>query len=106
MMFIHLKFIRINPYKGNYSILKLKERVYLCIYGIILYKYGGLIEMIKKEMIDNFGIDRKTLNNWENNAESKRHILYKTLEALPADYVDNIKQQIKDKKENDRLLEE
>ena len=62
--------------------------------------------MIKKEMIDNFGIDRKTLNNWENNTESKRHILYRTLEALPAEYVDNIKQQIKDKKENDRLLEE
>ena len=64
----------------------------------------GFIAMIKKEMIDNFGIDRKTLNNWENNADSKRHILYKTLEALPAEYVVNIKQQLKDKKDNDMIL--
>jgi len=60
--------------------------------------------MIKKEMIDNFGIDRKTLNNWENQVDSKRHLLYRTLEALPAEYVDNIKKQIEEKKENDKLL--
>ena len=61
--------------------------------------------MIKKEMIDNFGIDRKTLNNWENNKTNKRYVLYKTLEALPVEYVDNVKKQIKEQEENDRLLE-
>ena len=61
--------------------------------------------MIKKDMIDNFGIDRKTLNNWENNKNNKRYVLYKTLEALPVEYVDNIHKQIKEQEENDRLLE-
>ncbi len=65
--------------------------------------------MIKKEMIDFFGIDRKTLNNWENNKENKRYLLYKTLEALPAEYVENIKRQIKEqeeeKRKNNALLE-
>ena len=56
-------------------------------------------------MIENFGITRKTLNNWENDIDSKRNILYKTLEALPAEYVENIKQHLKDKKENEKLLE-
>ena len=56
-------------------------------------------------MIDNFGLDRKTLNNWENNTQSKRYILYKTLEALPIEYVHGIKNQIKEQKENDKLLE-
>ncbi len=60
--------------------------------------------MIKKEIIENFGLDRKTLNNWENNVDSKRHILYRTLEALPAEFVENIKQQIADKKSNEELL--
>lgn len=60
--------------------------------------------MIKKEMIDNFGIDRKTLNNWENEKEKKRYILYKTLEALPMEYVENVKKQIKEQEENDKLL--
>jgi hypothetical protein len=62
--------------------------------------------MIKKEMIDNFGIDRKTLNNWENNPESKRYILYRTLEALPVDFVENIKKQEEDKKKNKKLLDD
>ena len=83
----------------------LKEREYLYIYGIILCKDRGFIKMIKKEMIDNFGLDRKTLNNWENNSETKRHILYKTLEALPIEYVENIQKHIKEQKENDRLLD-
>ncbi len=61
--------------------------------------------MIKKDMIDNFGIDRKTLNNWENNKTNKRYVLYKTLEALPVEYVDNVKKQIKEQEENDKLLE-
>ena len=61
--------------------------------------------MIKKEMIENFGIDRKTLNNWENNPESKRYLLYRTLEALPVEYVENVQKQIKEQEENDRLLE-
>ena len=60
--------------------------------------------MIKKEMINNFGIDRKTLNNWENNKTNKRYVLYKTLEALPVEYVDNVKKQIKEQEENDKLL--
>jgi transcriptional regulator with XRE-family HTH domain len=62
--------------------------------------------MIKKEMIENFGVTRKTLNNWENDKESRRYILYKTLEALPVEYVDNVKKQIKEQEENDRLLKE
>ena len=60
--------------------------------------------MIKKDMIDNFGIDRKTLNNWENNKTNKRYVLYKTLEALPVEYVDNVKKQIKEQEENNKLL--
>ncbi len=60
--------------------------------------------MIKKDMIENFGIDRKTLNNWENDKEKKRYVLYKTLEALPNEYVENIKKQIQEQIENDRLL--
>jgi len=66
----------------------------------------GIIKMIKKEMIDNFGLDRKTLNNWENNIESKRYVLYKTLEALPVEYVNGIKKQITEQNENDKLLKD
>jgi len=62
--------------------------------------------MIKKEMIENFGIDRKTLNNWENNKNKKRYILYKTLEALPVYFVENIKKQEEDKEKNEALLDE
>ncbi|WP_415407976.1 hypothetical protein ACLHDG_05435 [Sulfurovum sp. CS9] len=61
--------------------------------------------MIKKEMIENFGIDRKTLNNWENDKDKKRYVLYKTLEALPHEYVENIKKQIKERAENEKLLD-
>ncbi len=65
--------------------------------------------MIKKEMIELFGITRKTLNNWENDKTSKRYLLYKTLEALPAEYVENIKRQIneqeEEKRKNNALLE-
>jgi len=60
--------------------------------------------MIKKEMIENFGIDRKTLNNWENDKMKKRYILYKTLEALPVDFVENVKKQEEDKEKNEALL--
>jgi len=60
--------------------------------------------MIKKEMIENFGITRKTLNNWENDKNTKRYLLYKTLEALPAEYVENVKKQIKEKEENNSQL--
>lgn len=56
-------------------------------------------------MIDNFGVTRKTLNNWENDKTSRRYILYKTLEALPVEYVENVRKQIKEQEENDRLLE-
>ena len=60
--------------------------------------------MIKKEMIENFGITRKTLNNWENDKRSKRYILYKTLEALPLEYVEGIKTKIKEEEENNEKL--
>lgn len=60
--------------------------------------------MIKKEMIENFGLTRKTLNNWENDTSSKRYILYKTLEALPVDYIEGIKTQIKEQEENNEKL--
>ena len=62
--------------------------------------------MIKKEMIENFGIDRKTLNNWENHKDKKRYVLYKTLEALPVDFVKNVKKQEKDKQRNEELLKD
>jgi len=60
--------------------------------------------MIKKEMIENFGITRKKLNNWENDKSSKRYILYKTLEALLVDYVENVKKQIREQEENNSKL--
>jgi len=60
--------------------------------------------MIKKEMIENFGMNRKTLNNWENDPSNARHLLYKTLEALPLEFVENIKKQLEEKKANEDLL--
>jgi len=62
-------------------------------------------KMIKKEMIEKFGVTRKTLNNWENDKETKRYILYKTLEALPVEYVENVIKQIQEQEENDKLLD-
>jgi len=61
--------------------------------------------MIKKEMIEHFGVTRKTLNNWENDKKTKRYMLYKTLEALPVEYVENIKKKLEEEEENNRLLE-
>ena len=55
-------------------------------------------------MIENFGVTRKTLNNWENDKTSKRYILYKTLEALPVEYVENVRKQIKEQEENNEKL--
>jgi len=63
-----------------------------------------ILTMIKKEMIENFGIDRKTLNNWENNKENKRYVLYRVLEELPVEFVENIKKREKEKLENEKLL--
>ena len=60
--------------------------------------------MNKKEMIENFGFDRKTLNNWENGAKEKRKLLYETLKALPIEFVENIKKLEEDKKSNEELL--
>ena len=60
--------------------------------------------MIKKEMIEYFGLDRKTLNNWENEKDKKRFVLYKTLEALPVEYVENVIKMIRDFEENNRML--
>ena len=62
--------------------------------------------MIKKEMIENFGITRKTLNNWENDKGSKRYILYKTLEAIPAEFVENVKRREEEKLEGEKLLKD
>ena len=77
----------------------------LSIYVIIIYYFMYEDEkMIKKEMIEKFGISRKTLNNWENDKNSKRYILYKTLEALPLEYVENITKQIKENDENNKIL--
>ena len=61
--------------------------------------------MIKKEMIEYFGLDRKTLNNWENEKDKKRYVLYKTLEALPVAYVENVIKMIRDFEENNGMLE-
>ena len=61
--------------------------------------------MIKKEMIENFGVTRKTLNNWENDKTSDRYVLYKTLESIPMEFVENVKKQIKVQEENEKLLE-
>lgn len=61
--------------------------------------------MIKKEMIEYFGLDRKTLNNWENEKDKKRYVLYKTLEALPVAYVENVMKMIRDFEENNGMLE-
>lgn len=57
-------------------------------------------------MIEHFGVTRKTLNNWENDQKTKRYILYRTLEALPVEYVENIKKKLEEEEENNRLLEE
>ena len=55
-------------------------------------------------MIENFGMNRTTLNNWERDTSNARHLLYKTLEALPLEFVENIKKQLKEQKENENLL--
>ena len=53
-------------------------------------------------MINNFGFDRKTLNNWENGIKEKRKLLYEVLKRLPDDFVKDVKQQI----ENEEKLKE
>lgn len=58
--------------------------------------------MIKKEMIDNFGFDRKTLNNWENSKKGKRKLLYEVLKRLPLSFVEETKKQI----ENEEKIRE
>jgi len=52
--------------------------------------------MNKKEMIDNFGFDRKTLNNWENGIKEKRKVLYKVLKSLPVEYVEKVQKLIEE----------
>lgn len=51
-------------------------------------------------MIDSFGFDRSTLNNWENGKIPQRKLLYDVLEALPIEFVENIKKIEVDKKKN------
>jgi len=60
--------------------------------------------MIKKEMIDSFGYDRKTLDLWEKGDKEKRKLLFKVLEALPMEFVNNIKTLEDDKKSNINIL--
>ena len=53
-------------------------------------------------MIDNFGFDRKTLNNWENGAKEKRKLLYEVLKRLPLNFIVDVKKHI----ENEEKLKE
>jgi len=62
--------------------------------------------MIKKEIIDNFGFDRSTLDNWEKGTKEKRKLLFETLKALPIEFVDNIKEEIKAQEQKDIKLRE
>ena len=62
--------------------------------------------MIKKDMIDNFGFDRKTLNNWESGEKPQRKLLYEVLKSLPLEYVENVKKQQEEKKSNEALLQQ
>ncbi len=50
--------------------------------------------MNKKEMIDNFGFNRKTLNNWENGIKEKRRLLYEVLKRLPSEFIIDVKKHI------------
>jgi len=60
--------------------------------------------MIKKEIIDKFGFDRSTLDNWEKGSKEKRKLLYEVLKALPLEFVENIKKQLDEHKKNKELL--
>jgi len=62
--------------------------------------------MNKKDMIDNFGFDRKTLNNWENGAKPQRSFLYKVLEALPMEFLEIIRKREALKDESEKLLKD
>ncbi len=46
-------------------------------------------------MIENFGITRKTFDNWENSKE-KRKILFEVLKSLPIEYVKKIKNRVEE----------
>lgn len=59
--------------------------------------------MIKKEMIEKFGLSRGTLNNWEK-SEDGRKLLYEVLSSLPLEYVEKIEKQIEDEKKREELL--
>jgi len=49
-------------------------------------------------MIENFGVTRKTLDNWEK-SEEKRKFLYEVLKSLPNEYVIKIIERVKEEKE-------
>ena len=60
--------------------------------------------MIKKEMIDAFGMTRKTLDIWEKGEKVKRQLLYEVLKSLPIEYVTNVKELLKLQNDNLKKL--
>jgi hypothetical protein len=64
------------------------------------------IRMIKKDMIEFFGMNRVTLNNWENQKQGeKREFLYFFLENIPKEYVQKLKESFDIKKNSNQDLE-
>jgi hypothetical protein len=62
--------------------------------------------MIKKDMIEFFGMNRATLNNWENQKQGeKREFLYFFLENIPKEYVQKLKESFDIKKNSNQDLE-
>jgi hypothetical protein len=62
--------------------------------------------MIKKDMIEFFGMNRVTLNNWENQKQGeKREFLYFFLENIPKEYVQKLKESFDIKKNSNQDLE-
>ncbi len=59
--------------------------------------------MNKKQIIEHFGFDRSTLNNWEK-TDSKRHLLFLTLTALPNSFVKTVISQNEEMKETEKRL--
>jgi type VI protein secretion system component Hcp len=58
--------------------------------------------MIKQQMIDNFGMNRKTLENWERNRQGeKRQFLYYVLKNLPIEQIREMKTQFEKEIKNE-----
>jgi len=52
------------------------------------------------EMEKLFGFTRSTIASWKKDFGSDRNLLYKTLEALPVEFVINIQNSIKEEEKN------